>query len=404
MDKRTRTLAISYRDIALFAVVSIPIGIAVGAIDALFGRILIAIGARRDAHVFALVPFFAVAGLAIVFAYARFGKNTARGMGLVFDVGHGREDDIPLRLLPLVMVSTWLTHLFGGSAGREGVAVQIGATLSHAVGRHLPGHAHDRTFLVVGMAAGFAGLFRTPLAATLFALEVLCAGRLEYRALAGSLAASFAASMTSGALGLSKFEVAVSAPATLDVHMLAVLALLGLVFGLVGGGFAWCLARAKALAATYLANPYMRIAIFGVALSVLLLAVGGGRYCGLGTNLISTATGTGQAQPIDWLLKFCFTIVTLSAGFQGGEVTPLFSIGASLGAVIALPLGISPVLAAALGYAAVFGSATNTLLAPILIGCEVFGCANLPAFFVVCCVAYLVNMNKSIYTGQTLLR
>lgn len=207
-SSRVKLLVNTYSGLVLMGAVGIPIGIIVGAICALFGRVLLAIGAFRDAHVALLLPFLALAGLAIVFAYRTWGKGTDRGMSLVFDVGHGREDAISPRLVPLIMLSTWGTHLFGGSAGREGVAVQIGATVSHWIGRRLPFRDPGNTFLLIGMAAGFAGLFRTPLAATVFAIEVLVAGRMEYRALFPALTASLAASMTSGALRLEKFEVA----------------------------------------------------------------------------------------------------------------------------------------------------------------------------------------------------
>lgn len=212
-------------------------------------------------------------------------------MSLVFDVGHGREDAISPRLVPLIMLSTWGTHLFGGSAGREGVAVQIGATVSHWIGRRLPFRDPGNTFLLIGMAAGFAGLFRTPLAAAIFAIEVLVAGRMEYRALFPALTASLAASMTSGALGLEKFEVAVAASYALDLPGLGRLALLGIAFGMVGGAFAWCLAHAKTLAARLLPSPYIRVAVMGLALSAILFVLWQGRYCGLGTNLISAALG-----------------------------------------------------------------------------------------------------------------
>lgn len=402
MDDRATCPTPGYGIIAALAAAGIPIGIAVGAICALFGRVLLAITDFRDAHPWQLIPFLAIAGIAIAWTYRRFGKNTGRGMGLVFDVGHGAEPEIPLRLVPLIMGGTWLTHLFGGSAGREGVAVQIGATLSHWVGRKLSIRDAGNAFLVCGMAAGFAGLFRTPLAACVFALEVLVAGRLEYRALACSLTASFAASMTSGALGLEKFEVPIADVLAITPTSLAQLAVAGVIFGLVGGAFAWCLAAAKRQAAR-IDNPLIRIAVIGAALSIVLLALWQGRYAGLGTNLISAAlAGNGGADIFawDWACKFALTVVTLAAGFQGGEVTPLFSIGASLGVVLAGILGLPVELVAALGYAAVFGGATNTLLAPILIGGEVFGFANLPAFFVVCAVGYLVNGNRSIYAGQ----
>lgn len=401
MDHKLRHAARTYGGLLIMGVAAIPIGLIIGAIDAIFGRALLAIGSFRDAHLIFLLPFLALAGLAIAFCYKTWGKNTSRGMSLVFDVGHGREESISLRLVPLIMGGTWATHLFGGSAGREGVAVQIGATVSHWIGRKLPFKHPGNTFLLIGMAAGFAGLFRTPLAATVFALEVLVAGRLEYRALFPALIASLVASATSGALGLEKFEVALTATVSLDATGITRLAILGVVFGIVGGAFAWCLAHAKTLAGRLAPNPYVRIGVIGVALSILLFALWQGRYCGLGTNLISAAFANGATiYSWDWIAKFILTIVTLAAGYQGGEVTPLFSIGASLGIAISGLVGIDPLLCAALGYTATFGGATNTLLAPIFIGCEVFGFSYLPAFFIVCAVAYLFNMDKSIYTLQ----
>lgn len=401
MGHRLKHATKTYGGLLVMGAAAIPIGLIVGIIDAVFGRTLLAIGSFRDAHLALLVPFLALAGLVIVFCYKRWGKNTGRGMSLVFDVGHGREESISLRLVPLIMGGTWATHLFGGSAGREGVAVQIGATVSHWIGRKLPFKHPGNTFLLIGMAAGFAGLFRTPLAATVFALEVLVAGRLEYRALFPALIASLVASATSGALGLEKFEVALTATVALDAAGIARLAILGVVFGIVGGAFAWCLAHAKTLAGRLAPNPYVRIGVTGIALSILLFALWQGRYCGLGTNLISAAFANGATiYSWDWIAKFILTIVTLAAGYQGGEVTPLFSIGASLGVAISGLVGIDPLLCAALGYAATFGGATNTLLAPIFIGCEVFGFSYLPAFFIVCAVAYLFNMDKSIYTLQ----
>lgn len=405
MDHKLKHAARTYGGLLIMGVVAIPIGLIVGAIDAVFGRTLLAIGSFRDAHLIFLLPFLALAGLTIVFCYKTWGKNTSRGMSLVFDVGHGREEGISLRLVPLIMGGTWITHLFGGSAGREGVAVQIGATVSHWIGRKLPFKHPGNTFLLIGMAAGFAGLFRTPLAATVFALEVLVAGRLEYRALLPALIASLIASATSGALGLEKFEVALTATTVLDATGVVRLVVLGIVFGIVGGAFAWCLAHAKTLAGRLAPNPYVRIGVTGAALSILLFALWQGRYCGLGTNLISAAFANGATiYSWDWIAKFILTIVTLAAGYQGGEVTPLFSIGASLGIAISGLVGIDPLLCAALGYAATFGGATNTLLAPIFIGCEVFGFSYLPAFFIVCAVAYLFNMDKSIYTLQERVR
>lgn len=296
--------------------VAVPTGIAVGAVDAVFGRVLLYLGAVRDAHTAWFLPFLGLIGALMAWAYKRYGAGCENGMGMVFEAGHAEREAIPLRLVPFVICATWLTHLFGGSAGREGVAVQLAA--------------------------------------------------------APEWSAELALELTA----------------------------LGIVFGLTGAAFAFCLKRAKKLAQNRLKNPVLRALVMGVALSAVLYLLYRGRYCGLGTNLINASLAGKPIYAWDWALKLALTVLTLSAGFQGGEVTPLFSIGASLGAALAGLLGLPAAFCAALGYAAVFGSATNTLLDPALIGAEVFGWAAAPHFFAVCALAYAVNGGRSIYSGQ----
>lgn len=296
--------------------VDVPTGIAVGAVDAVFGRVLLYLGAVRDAHTAWFLPFLGLIGALMAWAYKRYGAGCENGMGMVFEAGHAEREAIPLRLVPFVICATWLTHLFGGSAGREGVAVQLAA--------------------------------------------------------AQEWSAELALELTA----------------------------LGIVFGLTGAAFAFCLKRAKKLAQNRLKNPVLRALVMGVALSAVLYLLYRGRYCGLGTNLINASLAGEPIYAWDWALKLALTVLTLSAGFQGGEVTPLFSIGASLGAALAGLLGLPSAFCAALGYAAVFGSATNTLLAPALIGAEVFGWAAAPHFFAVCALSYAVNGGRSIYSGQ----
>lgn len=296
--------------------VAVPTGIAVGAVDAVFGRVLLYLGAVRDAHTAWFLPFLGLIGALMAWAYKRYGAGCENGMGMVFEAGHAEREAIPLRLVPFVICATWLTHLFGGSAGREGVAVQLAA--------------------------------------------------------APEWSAELALELTA----------------------------LGIVFGLTGAAFAFCLKRAKKLAQNRLKNPVLRALVMGVALSAVLYLLYRGRYCGLGTNLINASLAGEPIYAWDWALKLALTVLTLSAGFQGGEVTPLFSIGASLGAALAGLLGLPAAFCAALGYAAVFGSATNTLLAPALIGAEVFGWAAAPHFFAVCALSYAVNGGRPIYSGQ----
>ncbi|GAA0061098.1 UNVERIFIED_CONTAM: chloride channel protein [Streptococcus canis] len=379
---------------------ALPIGLLVGMVDAIFGKGLLLLSAFRDQHLLCFLPFLALVGLGISWLYETFGKEVRQGMGLVFEVGHGQKDKIPPILIPLILVTTWLTHLFGASAGREGVAVQIGATISHYCQRFVKTKDLGQDLLVIGMAAGFAGLFQTPIAAVVFALEVLLLGTISYTALLPSLVAAYLATWTSHALGLEKFTVFITDPLVLTPLTLVKLMGLGFVFGLVGNGFAYLLASLKSYFGQKLPNLHVRIALIGAFLSIALFMSHYGRYSGLGTNLINASFFGHTILAYDWMLKALLTALTLSAGFQGGEVTPLFSIGASLGVVLAPYLDLPVLLVAALGYVTVFGSATNTFWTPVFIGIEVFGSENVLAYFVTSATAYMVSRKQSIYSYQ----
>ena len=381
-------------------IAGIIIGLIVGIIDTIFGRGLLLIGDIRKEYLYYFVPFLALAGLLIVFIYQKFAGKTGKGMGLIFEVGHGTEKEIPLRLIPIVTVATWITHLFGGSAGREGVAVQLGATLSHRFNKHFNFPDKSKVFLVTGMAAGFGGLFQTPIAALFFGLEVLALGNLQLYALLPAIVAAFTASWTSSFLGLEKFTHVVNTTLSITPMTFVKFAILGIIFGITGNLFVYLQSFLKKFASEKIKNPYYRIFIIGIFLSVILLLLHEGRYTGLGTNLIENSFSGKPIFGYDWILKLLLTTLTLAAGFQGGEVTPLFSIGASLGVVIAIFFGLPIEFVAAAGYISVFGSATNTLLAPIFIGGEVFGFNNLPFFVIIVIFAYLVNRKISTYGLQ----
>lgn len=397
MENKSQTIVLSLK----YVLLAILTGVLVGIIDAVFGRGLLAISDFRTGHYLYLIPFLPFAGLLITWLYHYFSETSLKGMTLVFETGQKKREDIPLLLIPLVMSGTWITHLFGGSAGREGVAVQIGAALSHALGRrfHLP--KDSRVMLIAGMAAGFGGLFQTPLAAVFFSMEVIFAGKIQYEALLPALIASYISAYTSHTLGLEKFYVPLKDTLEIsDAGMAVRLIVLGIIFGLTGRLFSFLLAKSKKFFGEKIKNPYFRIGVISIPLALILFLLYNGRYSGLGTNLISAAFSGRTIYSYDWILKLLLTILTLAIGYQGGEVTPLFSIGASLGIVLGRILSISPVHCAALGYAAVFAGATNTLLAPVLIGLEVFGANNMVPFLIVCIFAYLVNGNKSIYGAQ----
>ena len=383
-----------------YALISFPVGLLIGCIDALFGRVLLWIGTIRNLHLLYFLPFLPVAGFIIMLLYWKFSKESLKGMTLIFQTGHGEADRIPLLLVPLVIFSTWITHLFGGSAGREGVAVQLGGAIAHTLGKKFKHLNQPRMFLVIGMAAGFGGLFQTPIAATFFAMEVLISGVILYEALFPSLIAAFTASYTAHLCGLERFHVAI--PQFQPSSGLPILKILlcCLLFGITGGLFAFLLKHTKSFLAKKINSPYLRIALIGSFLSILFLLLHFGRYSGLGTNLISMGFNAQTIYSYDWILKMLLTILTLSAGYQGGEVTPLFAIGTALGVTLASLMGLPVLLIAACGYIAVFGSATNTLFAPIIIGIEIFGGANAFWFILACCVAYVFNGCQTIYGSQ----
>ncbi len=389
-------------DTLVFSLIALLIGTVTGAIDAFFGTVLLKVTEIREEYTYFFLPFLAAAGLLIVFLYDRFGKEVNNGMSLIIERAKNNSSSIKLRLIPFVTLSTWITHLFGGSAGREGVAVQIGGTLGSFVSQKLnfKESSSAKILTISGMAAGFGGLFRTPMAAVFFATEVLSEGTIEITALFPSFVAAYTASFVSGFLGLERFSVDLGVNFEININNAALLCLAGILFGITGGSFAFFLKKTKKLFADIIKNPYLRIAIAGIIISAASMLLYSGRYSGLGTNLINAAVNGEDIYYWDFALKMLFTIITVSAGFQGGEVTPLFSIGSALGAVIAMLSGLPVPFVAALGYAAVFGAATNTIIAPVFIGAEIFGYEYLPYFFAVCVLAYSSNGNNSIYAYE----
>lgn len=392
------------KNISIYVLLAVVVGIIVGATDALFGRVLLFITDFRTEHYKILLPFLPIAGLLITYMYNKCSKESLKGMSLVLETTQEKREGIPKALIPLVMIGTWITHLFGGSAGREGVAVQIGATLSHNISKKLNLPNNGKVMAIVGMSAGFGGLFQTPLAALFFAIEVITVGVLEYEALLPAFVGAYVASTTSHLLGLEKFFVNINDTIPIDEKAVVKIIILGIAFGLAGKAFSYSLSKLKVFMGNKFKNPYVRIGVVSIPLAVLLFIVLGGRYCGLGTNIINNCFNDGTVYSYDFILKIAFTVITLSIGFQGGEVTPLFAIGASLGYVLGGVMGLNPVVTASLGYAAVFGSATNTLIAPMLIGLEVFGSQNMTMFVVVCIIAYVLNGNKSIYSAQEIFK
>ena len=379
---------------ALYAPLGALLGAAVGAVIVLFGRgvdFFAAVGAEH----FSLYVWFLPAVGALTAAMLRRWGGGAAGMAAAFRASRGEAHAFPLRNVFFQFAGTWGAHLFCASVGREGAGVQIGAAIGGGIGARVPLAGADKILLVAGMAAGFSALFGAPVCALFFALEVTVVGALRLRALVAAAFASFTAWAVAILCGYAPHAAEVSVSVVWSVPAAAAPARAGR--GLRPRGAALLPAPPR----VRLLFPHRRARSrpAGGGRRLLLAALlfwTQGRYCGLGTNLIDLALA-GGAQPYDWIAKMCFTAAFLAAGFLGGEVTTFFAAGACLGCVLGGWLGLPPAIAACLGYAAVFGAATNTLAAPVLLCVELFGGDLLPYAAIVCVTAYLFNFGHSVY-------
>lgn len=405
MLKRTgKQIAADYRELVFLCIMGVITGAVVAVFEVIFGKVLTfmdTLNSQMAPWVYLLLPLI---GVLVVWMFENWGGLTRKGMNLIFEVSQGKPERIPKRMVTMMSAGTWLSHLGGASTGREGVAIQIGAAVSYTIGHFLKPWIkieNARTiFLVTGMAAGFAGLFGTPFTAVFFAMEVLVAGVLKYRAMAPAICGSLTASWISWHLGLKPDVIQLPETYIFDLsHQWWQLLALGAVFGITGGLFAWSLGKLRKAFTALIPSSCRRILAGGIILAVLMW-ITGGRYCGGGANLIAAPFFGHPVYWYDWIMKFALTVFSLAVGYIGGEVTPLFSIGVCLGAILAPVLGLPVELAAALGCAAVFGAGTNTWLSAMMVGMELFGMEYFPFFFCVCSCAYLVNRNHSIYSLQ----
>lgn len=395
-----------FNRVIFYLIFSILIGTIVGTIDTIFSLGLTWVSKTRVENFKYLIYFLPFIGVLIVLSYKKYGKGSSKGMGYVFEAAHSENTIIPKRLIPFAIISTWATHLFGGSAGREGVAVQIGATTSNAVANFLEKKFKfnlkevKKILICSGIAAGFSGLFGTPFAATIFSLEVLSMGCIEYSALFPALTSAYVAYFISHLMKISHFHFKVQNIPEPNLKNIFYFLIASLSFAVAGYLFAYSLKKLKKVEFMKKIEPTKKIFFGGILLVIFLILAHHGRYSGLGTNLITASFSGETIYSYDWILKILFTVVTLAIGFQGGEVTPLFSIGASLGACLAGYLGFPVEFLAAVGYCAVFASATNTFLACFMIGIEVFGYDMAGYLFIGCAIGYLFSGETSIYDGQ----
>lgn len=375
------------------------IGILVGSSAAFFLKSLdFAINFRgRHGWLLLLLPF---GGAFVSFLYAKFGKNSTKGNNLIIDNINSNPEHIPLRMAPFVFFGTFITHLFGGSAGREGTGVQIGSSIASFIGTKIHLDETDtKIILMCGVSSGFASVFGTPLAGTIFGLEVAVLGTMNYSALIPCFIAAFAGNLTTELWGIHHSRYAITQIP--DISYLSVLKIVfaAILFGLVSKLFSELTHKLKDFFGRHFENASIKSFIGGIIIILFTFMVGTRDYLSLSLPLIQQSF-IGHVNPLSFIYKLIFTSFTLGTGFQGGEVTPLFVIGSTFGNMLSGLLHISPSLLAGLGLIGVFAGATNTPITSFVLGLEMFGSSGMEYMFMTCAISYLFSGHSGIYASQ----
>ena len=375
------------------------LGILCGAVGAGFWHLLHFVAAR-----FAMQPEFILllpaAGLVIVLFYHLLRLENNKGTNEIIDAVRDEKTLSPL-IAPLIFVSTAITHLFGGSAGKEGAALQMGGAIGSWLSRLFRLSADDgRVMVLCGMAGLFAAVFGTPVTAVIFVIEFVCVGIIYNAALFPGLLTALAAAYISGKLGVHATSYAIgeipslSPMLILQVGIIAfAAALVSIVFCLLSEGIAH-------ISRKLFPNPFLRVLVGGVILVGLTLCLGSSVYSGTGSDLIDAAFA-GAAIPVGaFAMKMLFTAITMNTGFKGGEIVPSFCIGATLGCTLAPLVGLSPAFGAAIGLVSLFCGVTNAPIASLILGVELFGGKAFLPLAVACFASYIFSGSHSLYTSQ----
>lgn len=347
-----------------------------------------------------LLYLLPVAGVLITALY-RFSHVDGVGTNAVLEAVHEGKR-IPAMLLPAIFFGTVLTHLCGGSAGREGAALQMGGHIGRHVGQLLRLDDKDkRVATLCGMSALFSALFGTPLTAAVFALEVVSVGVLYYAAFVPCITSALVAYGVSLVFGVHPTHFRVAVP-TVDAMVLVRTAILAVLCALVSILFCETLHRTEHLVHR-VKNSYLRAVLGGCVIIAATILLGTTAYNGAGMEVITAAVEQGQANPWDFLMKMIFTAVTIGCGYKGGEVVPTFFVGSTFGCVVAPLLGLNAGFGAALGLVAVFCGAVNCPMASIILGIELFGAEGLSCFALACGIGYMLSGYRGLYSSQTIL-
>ncbi len=403
--KRYNHKAMQYISIFLkWVVIALISGVVIGIVGAFFHKALDFATESREENAF-LIYLLPIVGVIIVWLYRVTDMEYDKGTNQIILSAQGKGR-VHIRTAPLIFLSTFLTHLCGGSAGREGAALQLGGSLISPVGRLLHFKKNDYSILIMcGMAAGFSSLFGTPAAAAVFAIEVTVVGYTQYAAIVPCMVSATTATVVAKLLGCTPTSFSVSALPELSFeHIYAIIATILLAIGGAAAALAFCrvLRVTKALYEKLLPNVYLRAIVGGLLVIILTLIVGNNDYNGAGTSVIIRAFD-GDVFWAAFLLKILFTAVTLGAGFRGGEIVPTIFIGATLGSFLAGVMQIDASFGAAIGVAAVFCGVTNCPLATIILCAEIFGGDSLIYYALAVGISYMLSGYDGLYSAQSFM-
>lgn len=346
-----------------------------------------------------LLPF---AGLFIVFLYTKTNQENDKGTNLVIESVRSAEK-IPAIMAPLIFIATFLTHLFGGSAGREGAALQIGGSVAATIGRGCKMKEDDiRVITMCGMSAMFAALFGTPLTAAVFAMEVISVGVIYYTALVPCSFAAVVGTLVAKKFGIAPVAYKIANYPNVNTKTIISVAILALLCALVSIVFCITMAYTGKMYKKYIKNQYLRAFVGGVIVVLLTVMVGTHDYNGAGMNIVEKAIN-GKAANTAFIMKIIFTAVTLGAGFRGGEIVPTFFIGATFGCVVGPIIGLNPGFAAAVGIVAMFCSVVNCPLASMILSIELFSSSDVILFAIACAVSYMMSGYYGLYSSQKIM-
>lgn len=349
------------------------------------------------------IIFLLPAGGALIAAMYKICKRFGRiDTNRVIDSA-SKEDDVPLVMIPLIFISSCITHLLGGSAGREGAALQLGGSIGYNVGKVFRfGRSDMHIIVMTGMSAVFSALFGTPLAAAFFAIEVASVGVLHYAALIPSVISAAVAYKIAAGFGIAPVAFNIPHAELSSVLFVKVIAL-AILCAIVSIIFCLAIQKGEHYMKKLLPNAYIRGLVGGALVVILTILVGNQDYNGTGMDIINGAIGGESQVHVAFLLKILFTAITVAAGFRGGEIVPAFFVGATFGSVAGSLLGLDPGFAAAIGFVAVFCGVVNCPTASVLLALEVFGGENMLIFAMACAISYMMSGNFSLYKSQNIL-